>query len=189
MKNQVSKKLLMKHFLILLLSIFTFSTLLIAEGGYRGTLWGSSANAVKKSVDNLYDDLSGEMENTLIYSGTFQGFNALYKYVFHEDSLVMVAISTTLPWKLNEKDNFSRNFNLSEQTVDDLINSLQKKYSTPLYNEKIETDRFMKWIVDESDIELILQRNIQYSLLLTYSWNSYFKKSNKQKIQGYEEEL
>ncbi len=160
-----------------------------SSDGYRGILWGSSRESVRKSAGQFYSGDARELDDALIYSGTFQGFDAYFKYMFREDSLVMVAITADFPWPLNDKAKFKANFNKSESASDNVLDRIRGKYGREIQSDKVGTDSYYHWNAGDTDIEVILLRGIQYRLTLSYSWKSYFQRSQVRKDQGFQDEL
>jgi len=170
---------------LLLVSALSLS----AADGYRGQLWGSNKESVRKGSGELYSGRVQDLVDALVYTSTFQGYDALYKYMFRDDSLVMVAITADLPWALNIRESFKRNFDLSERAVQDLITGLERKYGSADLAENTGTDTYMLWRSGDTEIELIIKRDVNYRLILSYSWESYFRRLDNSRKQKAMDEL
>lgn len=179
----MNKRLVM--ILILLISVQQ----MMAQTGYRDLFWGTSKAATKKTVSSWYGDPVNEMENALIYKAAFQGETALFKFLFEKDSLYMVGISVELPYNLGSEGQFKRNFKLSEEFVDGLLERLYAKYSDPLLDEKQGIDQFVHWQNGETEIEALIKRNATYTVVVTYGWGDFFKRKAETRESGYQEEL
>jgi len=160
-----------------------------AQTGYRDLPWGLKKMAVAKSVYDWFDSQAGELDQALIYNGSFQGESANYKFLFEADSLYLVGITVTLPYNLLEVGKFKSNFRKSEAFVDGLQLRMQKKYGAAKLHEKLGTDFFGKWQDGETDIELMLTRNSQYTVLVTYTWRTFLERRKSANESNWKDEL
>jgi hypothetical protein len=175
--------------LSIFLMILAVTTGALAQTGYRDLPWGLKKKAVAKSVFDWFDAQAGEMEQALVYNGNFQSVDATYKFLFESDSLYLVGISATLPYNLLESGEFKSNFRKSEAFVDGLISRLNQKYGKARLSEKLDTDLFSSWRDDETDIELIVTRNTQYTIVLTYTWRNFLERRKSEKEGNWKDEL
>lgn len=177
-----------KRIAAILIILISFQYL-TAQTGYRDLFWGTSKSAAKKTAGEWYGEPVNEMDNALIYKAAFQGENAVYKFLFEEDSLYMVGISVELPYNLAVKDQFKRNFKLSETYVDDLLERLYAKYGDPLLEEKQGTDQYVHWQNGDTEIEAFVKRDATYKVIISYSWSDFFKRRSETRESGYQDEL
>jgi|GEM_PF-1699573 len=174
--------------LVLSTTLITAGSLGAADG-YRGQLWGSSPESVEKGSASDFGVEGRRVGDALLYRSTFQGQDAVYKYIFRQDSLVMVAITSDLPWDLSSANAFRDHFEKSEKAVDRLLEGLRSKYGQEETAERSGTDSYMLWRNGATDIELIVRRAANYQLILSYSWAEYFKRLEAMKVQNALDEL
>lgn len=172
-----------------LIMLLLITTGLSAQDGYRDIPWGSSKNATRKIALGYFGDTYYETESKLIFTDTFQGNDAIYSFFFSKDSLHTVGIKSEFPYLLTDEKTFSDMFDKSEKEVDKLIRRISGKYGQPVLQEKVRTDLFLRWEVDDTEIELFIERSYKYKILLTYRWISYFEKKQEIRQQEYQREL
>ncbi|BFN36618.1 hypothetical protein [Fidelibacter multiformis] len=162
---------------------------LSAQDGYRDIPWGSSKNATRKMALEYFGDNYYETESKIIFTDDFQGNDAIYTFVFSQDSLHTVAIQSELPYLLTDEETFSDMFDKSEMEVEKLIRRVSAKYGQPVLQERVGTDLFLRWEVDDTEIELFVERSYKYKLIMTYRWISYFETKQEKRQQQYLNEL
>lgn len=172
-----------------LIMLLLITSGLSAQDGYRDIPWGSSKNATRKIALGYFGDTYYETESKLIFTDTFQGNDAIYSFFFSRDSLHTVGIKSELPYLLTDEKTFSDMFDKSEKEVDKLIRRISGKYGQPILQEKVRTDLFLRWEVDDTEIELFIERSYKYKILMTYRWISYFEKKQEIRHQEYQSEL
>ncbi|MCD6235146.1 MAG: hypothetical protein DRP86_03145 [Candidatus Neomarinimicrobiota bacterium] len=176
-------------FSLLLTMLLLISSSLSAGDGYRDIPWGSSKNATRKVALEYFGDNYYETESKLIFTDSFQGNDAIYTFVFSQDSLHTVAIQSELPYLLTDEKTFSDMFDKSEKEVEKLIRRVSAKYGQPVLQEKVGTDLFLRWELDDTEIELFVERSYKYKMIMTYRWISYFEKKLEKRQQKYLNEL
>ena len=100
---------MLKRIIVLIGIIGIFSSL-YCQAGYRGILWGSSAEAVKKTAIKYHSNQYTELDNAVVFNGTFQGNDAVYKYIFDSDSLILVGVTSLLEFNLSDKEKYAKAF-------------------------------------------------------------------------------
>jgi len=73
--------------------------------------------------------------------------------------------------------------------VEKLIQRVRAKYGQPVLQERVGTDLFLRWKVDDTEIELFVERSYKYKLIMTYRWISYFEAKQEKRQQQYLNEL
>ncbi|HAE86640.1 TPA: hypothetical protein DCG86_01305 [Candidatus Marinimicrobia bacterium] len=174
---------------LILTTLFLLYSGLFAQDGYRDIPWGSSKNATRKIAREYFGDNYYETESKLIFTDTFQGNDAIYSFFFSKDSLHTVGIKSELPYLLTDEKTFSDMFDKSEKEVDKLIRRISGKYGQPILQEKVKTDLFLRWEVDDTEIELFVERSYKYKMIMTYRWISYFETKQEKRQQQYLNEL
>ncbi|MFO7817803.1 MAG: hypothetical protein R6V39_09015 [Desulfovibrionales bacterium] len=169
--------------------ILVISTNVFAQNSYRDIPWGSSKNATRKIAIGYYGETFYETESKLIFPDLFQGNDAVYTFFFQDDSLHTVAIKSELPYLLTDEESFSEMFNKSEKEINALVDRISGKYGQAILNEQIGTDLFLRWEVDDTEIELFVERSYKYKILLTYRWIPFFERRRDIRQQQYQNEL
>jgi hypothetical protein len=165
------------------------AAMVYGQNGYRDIPWGSSKNAARKMAIGYFGDSYYETESKLIFTDRFQGNDAVYSFFFKEDSLHTVAVKSELPYLLTDEKTFSDMFNKSEKDITSLIERISGKYGQAILNEQIGTDLFLRWEVDDTEIELFVERSFKYKILLTYRWIPFFERRKEIRQQQYQSEL
>jgi len=172
-----------------MLSIMILVSNGLAQSGYRDIAWGSPKLSARKMAVGYFGDRYLESESKLIFNSPFQGNNAVYTFFFTDDSLHTVTIKSELPYVLTDEKKFSENFEKSEKNISDLIMRINGKYGTPILNEQVGTDLFLRWEDGDTEIELFVERSIIYKVLMSYRWIPFFERRKEVKIQQYQNEL